>query len=205
MMTLDPHWYSTIFGIVYFAGCFVSFLALSILLFKGIGRAGLSEGLHQYRALPRSGQAAVRLHRVLDLHVVQPVLPDLVRQHARKRPPGSPCASQGRLGHGVLHPVRSATSWCRSRSSWAATSSATSSPSAVGAAYMLVLHWIDLHFYIAPAAAHHGPWPRRQRWRRRSRRSRCGSTLTATPAGQITCTIADATTFDRDAVHASPA
>ena len=25
----------------------------------------------------------------------------------------------------------------------------------VGAGYMLVLHWVDLHFYIAPAAAHH--------------------------------------------------
>jgi hypothetical protein len=44
-------------------------------------RAG-QVGLHR-RAPPRHRQAALRLHRLLRLHLLQPVLPHLVRQHPR--------------------------------------------------------------------------------------------------------------------------
>lgn len=40
MMTLDPHWYSTIYGVYYFAGSLVGVFALLILLATSLSRAG---------------------------------------------------------------------------------------------------------------------------------------------------------------------
>jgi len=39
-MSLNPHWFSTMFGICYFAGGFMAFLATAILFFKWIGKLG---------------------------------------------------------------------------------------------------------------------------------------------------------------------
>jgi hypothetical protein len=41
VMSLDPHWYSTIFGVYYFSGCMVGALAVLILITAGLRRAGL--------------------------------------------------------------------------------------------------------------------------------------------------------------------
>ncbi|MCB9734126.1 MAG: hypothetical protein H6745_16135 [Deltaproteobacteria bacterium] len=41
MMSLDPHWYSTIFGVYYFGGTFMFFMAILSLSMMGIQRAGL--------------------------------------------------------------------------------------------------------------------------------------------------------------------
>jgi len=41
MMSLDPHWYSTIFGVYYFAGCLVGFFGLLAILATALRRAGL--------------------------------------------------------------------------------------------------------------------------------------------------------------------
>lgn len=41
IMSLDPHWYSTIFGVYYFAGSFVGTFATLILVAMGLQRAGL--------------------------------------------------------------------------------------------------------------------------------------------------------------------
>lgn len=41
LMSLDAHWYSTIFGVYFFAGSVVGFFALLILLSFGVQRAGL--------------------------------------------------------------------------------------------------------------------------------------------------------------------
>jgi hypothetical protein len=40
LMSLYPHWYSTIFGVYYFAGCILGFLALALVLVAMIKRAG---------------------------------------------------------------------------------------------------------------------------------------------------------------------
>ena len=40
IMSLDPHWFSTIFGITYFAGGFMAFFAFTILLVKWLGKQG---------------------------------------------------------------------------------------------------------------------------------------------------------------------
>jgi hypothetical protein len=41
IMSLDPHWYSTIFGVYYFAGCVVGCFALLVVLAAAMRRAGL--------------------------------------------------------------------------------------------------------------------------------------------------------------------
>ncbi|MBX3462619.1 MAG: hypothetical protein KF830_05580 [Planctomycetes bacterium] len=40
IMSVDPHWFSTIFGVTYFAGAFMAFLAFTILLAKWLGKRG---------------------------------------------------------------------------------------------------------------------------------------------------------------------
>lgn len=40
IMSIDPHWFSTIFGITYFAGGFMAFLAFTILLCKWLNKKG---------------------------------------------------------------------------------------------------------------------------------------------------------------------
>ena len=46
MMSLDPHWYSTIYGVYYFAGCMVAIFAVMILLAVVIERpGGLRKGI----------------------------------------------------------------------------------------------------------------------------------------------------------------
>jgi hypothetical protein len=40
LMSLDPHWYSTMFGVYYFAGCVVSFFSTLILIVYLMQRAG---------------------------------------------------------------------------------------------------------------------------------------------------------------------
>jgi hypothetical protein len=41
MMSLQPHWYSTIFGVYYFAGAILSFFAFTALVVMGLQRAGV--------------------------------------------------------------------------------------------------------------------------------------------------------------------
>jgi hypothetical protein len=41
LMSLNPHWYSTIFGVYYFAGCVVGFFSLLALLCIGLQKAGM--------------------------------------------------------------------------------------------------------------------------------------------------------------------
>jgi len=44
IMSLDPHWYSTMFGVYYFAGALVGIFAVMALLAAGMRRSGLAEG-----------------------------------------------------------------------------------------------------------------------------------------------------------------
>lgn len=44
IMSLEPHWYSTIFGVYFFSGCVVGSLGIQILLLAGLQRLGLLTG-----------------------------------------------------------------------------------------------------------------------------------------------------------------
>lgn len=45
IMSIDPHWFSTIFGVTYFAGAYMVFCAYTILLAKWLTRRGYLKGL----------------------------------------------------------------------------------------------------------------------------------------------------------------
>lgn len=45
VMSLQPHWYSTMFGVYFFAGCFVGFIALLSVVVSGMRSAGLVDTL----------------------------------------------------------------------------------------------------------------------------------------------------------------
>lgn len=44
LMSLEPHWFSTIIGVYYFAGCLVAFLAVMVLVTLALRRAGKLPG-----------------------------------------------------------------------------------------------------------------------------------------------------------------
>ncbi|MBL8748813.1 MAG: quinol:cytochrome C oxidoreductase [Planctomycetes bacterium] len=44
IMSLDPHWFSTIFGLTYFAGAYMAFFAFTILMAKWLGKRGYLRG-----------------------------------------------------------------------------------------------------------------------------------------------------------------
>jgi len=43
-MSLDPHWFSTIFGVYFFAGSFMAIMAFMVLVFMTLQRFGMLEG-----------------------------------------------------------------------------------------------------------------------------------------------------------------
>lgn len=45
MMSLDPHWYSTIYGVYYFAGSFLSFLCFTVLCGRYLGSRGILKNI----------------------------------------------------------------------------------------------------------------------------------------------------------------
>jgi hypothetical protein len=45
IMSLEPHWYSTVFGVYVFAGCVVSFFSLLVVVSAALGRAGVLRGV----------------------------------------------------------------------------------------------------------------------------------------------------------------
>lgn len=47
LMSLQPHWYSTIFGVYFFAGCFLSGLAFMTLIIMALQKAGVMSCINQ--------------------------------------------------------------------------------------------------------------------------------------------------------------
>jgi hypothetical protein len=45
IMSLEPHWYSTVFGVYVFAGCVVSFFSLLVVVSALLGRSGVLRGV----------------------------------------------------------------------------------------------------------------------------------------------------------------
>ena len=60
LMSLEPTWYSTIFGLYYLAGGALSFFSVMTLICLGFRRAGILKNSITHGALSRSGQVAVR-------------------------------------------------------------------------------------------------------------------------------------------------
>ena len=56
IMSLDPHWYSTIFGVYIFGGCMIAICALLILLILGLQRRGRLQGVVTFEHLHDLGK-----------------------------------------------------------------------------------------------------------------------------------------------------
>ena len=80
IMSLTPHWYSTMFGVYFFAGSFVGFIALALGRRGGDAPGGAAGHGHQRRAPARYRKAPLRVHGVLGLYRLLPVLPHVVRE-----------------------------------------------------------------------------------------------------------------------------
>ena len=82
IMSLTPHWYSTMFGVYFFAGSWVGFIALLSVVVSAMRGAGLLDTVISRRAHAGYRKVPVRIHGVLGLYRLLPVLPHVVREHA---------------------------------------------------------------------------------------------------------------------------
>ena len=153
-MSLDPHWYSTIFGIVFFAGSFVAFLAYGTVLFKWLSKKGYyqdSVNKEHYHDLGKLMFAFIVFWTYTSfsqyfLIWYANVPEETVWFQLRKNETWDTVFYALVFGH-FLIPFAFLLTRHTKRSGAAL----------VGAScYLLVMHWVDLHFYIAPTASHGG-------------------------------------------------
>ncbi len=83
LMSLSPEWFSTIFGVYFFSGAMVAFLAAVIVVGAGPASQRTIDRKRDRRTLPRPGKTALCVRYFLGLHRLFAVLADLVRQHSR--------------------------------------------------------------------------------------------------------------------------
>jgi hypothetical protein len=107
LMSLDPHWYSTIFGVYYFSGGVVAFFAMQIVLCSILQRHGL---------LQRS--INIEHYHDLGVHRLQPVHAALVRQHSRNHALVRP--ARGDVGHHGCFQVGLCHQWLELAGRWGA-------------------------------------------------------------------------------------
>ncbi len=102
VMSLDAHWFSTIFGVYYFASCVLainSVLVLASAWLQGKGQLKKSITPEHYHDL---GKMMFALHRVLGVHRLLPVHADLVREPAGRDGLVQRALPRGRLAQPVL-------------------------------------------------------------------------------------------------------
>lgn len=152
IMSLDPHWFSTIFGITYFSGGYMAFLAFVILLLRWLGTKGYLRGAvttEHYHDLGKLMFAFMVFWTYTNFSQYMLIwyanLPEETAWFQKRA--GSGWGAIGTLlilGHFFIpfvflmsrhvkrHPVALA----------------------VGAIFLLVIHCIDMQFLILPEAAH---------------------------------------------------
>ena len=184
IMSLTPHWYSTMFGVYFFAGSFVGFIALLSVVAVAMRSGGPARHGHQRRAPARCRKAPLRVHGVLGLYRLLPVLPHLVRQpsggddlvqgEARRVLVGGLAVHHGGTLRGaVLLPDGA----CRQ------TEGNDAGP---GGAWLLTMHFVDLYWQVMPTLHPEGVpsvAARRRRAPRRRRILRGGHELADEAAG----------------------
>jgi hypothetical protein len=80
LMSIDTHWFSTLYGWYAFSGMWVSAMVTAVILALYLKRKGLLPASKQ-QPYPRYGQVGVRHQLPMELSVFQPVHADLVQQH----------------------------------------------------------------------------------------------------------------------------
>ena len=82
IMSLNPHWYSTMIGVYLFSDAVLSSLVVHHAAGAVVAVQRPASRRHHQGALPRPGQTDLRLRLLLGLHRLQPVHAHLVCQHA---------------------------------------------------------------------------------------------------------------------------
>lgn len=152
IMSLDPHWFSTIFGVCYFAGGFMAFLAFAILFAQWLGRRGyLREAVtvEHYHDLGKLMFGFVVFWTYVNFSQYMLIwyanLPEETVFYQHRLEGGwSAVGTLLIFGHFLL-PFAFLMSRHIKRNSLTL---------GIGAAYLLVMHWIDMQYLVMPNAAH---------------------------------------------------
>ena len=152
IMSLDPHWFSTIFGICYFAGGFMAFLAFAILMAQWLGKHGyLKEVINteHYHDLGKLLFAFMVFWTYVNFSQYMLIwyanLPEETSfYYYRKEGGWSAVGTILIFGH-FLIPFAFLMSRHIKRNPVTL---------AIGAIFLLVIHWIDMQYLILPNAAH---------------------------------------------------
>ena len=151
LLSLDAHWYSTIFGVYFFAGCVVAIVSLLILLAFGAQRAGLlrsSITVEHYHDLGKYLFAFVVFWAYIAFSQYMLIwyanLPEETGWFLRRQTHGWGGVGLALLfGHFVL-PFLALLSRAPKRQPPLL---------AAAAAWMLAMHWVDLYWLVMPEAS----------------------------------------------------
>ncbi len=155
IMSLNPHWFSTMFGICYFAGSYMSFLAFTILIAKWVGSKGyLREvvNVEHYHDLGKLMFAFMVFWTYVNFSQYMLIwyanLPEeTVFYQARKEGGWSAVGTLLVFGHFFI-PFAFLMSRHIKRNGLTL---------GIGAVFLLIIHWIDMQYLIIPNAMHgHG-------------------------------------------------
>jgi len=155
LMSLDPHWFSTIFGVCYFSGGFMAFLAFAVLMAQWLGKRGyLKEviNVEHYHDLGKLMFAFMVFWTYVNFSQYMLIwyanLPEETSFYLHRKEGG--WGAVGTLlvfGH-FLVPFAFLMSRHIKRRPLTL---------GIGAAFLLVIHWIDMQYLVLPNAAHaHG-------------------------------------------------
>jgi hypothetical protein len=150
MMSIDPHWFSTMFGVTYFAGSVMAFLALLALVCMFLGSKNLlkdavnAEHYHDIGKLMFAFMVFWSYVNFSQYFLIQYAdIPEETHWFQKRMVEGSNWIWIGGLlvvGH-FLVPFIFLLSRHMKRNR---------APLAIGAAFLLVMHWIDMQFLILP-------------------------------------------------------
>jgi len=154
IMSLDPHWYSTIFGVYWFAGCLVAVFAFLVLLTLGARRGGLLVRAISPEHLHDLGKhlfafsvfwAYIAFSQFFLIWYAN--LPEETIFY-RERLAGSwrQVTLVLAVGHFAVPFLFLMSRWVKRRPAWLAA----------GALWLLLMHYVDLHWLVMPRLHHEG-------------------------------------------------
>jgi len=152
LMSLNPHWYSTIFGLYFFSGCVVGFFALLALLAYGVQRTGgLTQSIpveHFHDIGKLTFGFVVFWAYIAFSQYLLTWYADIPEETAWYRPRQGDTWWIGvslalLFGHFVAPFVALLSRWPKRRTGLLAAAGA----------WLLVMHWLDLYYLAAPAGA----------------------------------------------------